>query len=72
MLTGTMVFTHKEMMPLLMMHVTETPDLPSKRNSKLTAEFDAVLMRMLSKNPADRYSSCAEAGEALQNLMRQL
>ena len=67
-----MVFTHKEMMPLLMMHVTETPELPSVRQPRLTTEFDAVLMRMLSKNPADRYASCAEAGEALANLKRQL
>ena len=35
MLTGSMVFTHKEMMPLLMMHVTETPELPSVRQPKV-------------------------------------
>ena len=68
MLTGTMVFQHAEMMPLLMMHVTETPELPSKRASHLSPEVDSVLMRLLSKKPDERFASCAEVADTLAAL----
>ena len=68
MFTGTMVFQHAEMMPLLMMHVTETPEIPSKRAEHLSPEIDSILMRLLSKKPDDRFASCAEVADALEVL----
>ncbi len=68
MFTGTMVFQHAEMMPLLMMHVTEAPELPSKRAKGLHPEIDQIVMRLLSKKPEDRFSSCDEVADALERL----
>jgi len=69
MFTGTMVFQHAEMMPLLMMHVTEAPELPSKRSKGLHPEIDQIVMRLLSKKPDERFSSCDEVADAFQRLM---
>ena len=72
MFTGTMVFQHDEMMPLLMMHVTETPELPSKREPSLSPEIDSIVMRLLSKKPDERFGSCSDAADALQALKKTL
>ena len=69
MFTGTMVFQHEEMMPLLMMHVTETPELPSKRAPNISPEIDSIVMRLLSKKPEERFPSCAAVADTLQQLM---
>ncbi|MDP6943599.1 MAG: serine/threonine-protein kinase, partial [Myxococcota bacterium] len=71
MFTGTMVFQHDEMMPLLMMHVTETPELPSKRAPDLSPEIDNLVMRLLSKKPSDRFESCGDAADAFEALRQQ-
>ena len=69
MFTGTMVFQHEEMMPLLMMHVTETPELPSKRKPGISPEIDSIVMRLLSKKPDERFESCAAVADALTTLL---
>ncbi|MGB0590052.1 MAG: protein kinase domain-containing protein [Myxococcota bacterium] len=69
MFTGTMVFQHEEMMPLLMMHVTETPELPSKRAPNISPEIDSIVMRLLSKKPEERFPSCAAVADTLQQLV---
>jgi serine/threonine protein kinase len=69
MLTGTMVFQHQEMMPLLMMHVTDTPELPSKRAPNISPEIDSIVMKLLSKKPEDRFASCSDVADALQGLI---
>ena len=70
MFTGTMVFQHDEMMPLLMMHVTETPELPSKRTPGIRPELDTFIMRLLSKKPGDRFPSCGAVADALEVLRK--
>jgi len=70
MFTGTMVFQHDEMMPLLMMHVTETPELPSTRRPGISPEIDALVMRLLSKKPTDRFASCADVADAFEALKK--
>jgi eukaryotic-like serine/threonine-protein kinase len=69
MFTGTMVFQHDEMMPLLMMHVTDTPELPSKRMPGISPEIDSIVMRLLSKKPDERFASCADVADALKTLL---
>ena len=69
MFTGTMVFQHEEMMPLLMMHVTETPELPSKRKPGISPDIDSIVMRLLSKKPDERFESCAAVADALKTLL---
>jgi serine/threonine-protein kinase len=46
--------------------VNATPPPPSSINPEVTPELDAVVMRALSKNPANRYQSGAEFAEDLE------
>ncbi len=41
-------------------HVREVPEPPSKRDSEVTSEMDAITMKALAKAPADRYQSAIE------------
>src|SRR5919199_1529782 len=41
-------------------HVREDPRLPSSINPAIPPELDAILLKAMSKNPANRYQSAAE------------
>jgi len=45
-------------------HTNEPPPSVSIRRPELPAAVDEVIARALAKNPADRYSSCAELADA--------
>jgi formylglycine-generating enzyme required for sulfatase activity len=47
-------------------HVNDLPTPPSARRAALTTELDAVVLKALSKNPADRYATCGEFAQALR------
>lgn len=66
--TGSVPFTGT-MTELLMGHITQKPELPSRRNRLLGAAHDAVLMKALEKRPADRYRSAEEFAEALRGVV---
>ncbi|WP_155369313.1 Stk1 family PASTA domain-containing Ser/Thr kinase [Catellatospora vulcania] len=48
-------------------HVREEPPAPSESNRDVTPDIDAVVLKALSKNPANRYQS---AGEMRADLLR--
>ncbi len=52
-------------------HFSVIPDPPSKFNMRLPTGVDAVLLKALSKQPGDRYSSVRGFGDALQAALRQ-
>lgn len=55
MLTATDVFSGNNVMELLMKHVSEPPEPPSRRLGRtIGADFETLLMRCLSKLPEDR------------------
>jgi serine/threonine-protein kinase len=59
-LTGRLVFGSRNPMDMLVAHVSETPDPPSIHTElPIPADFEALMMRCLSKNPADRPASAA-------------
>ncbi len=60
MVTGKPPFTGDSAMAVAYKHVQETPLPPSSLNGDVTPRFDAVVMRALAKNPANRYQSAAE------------
>jgi serine/threonine-protein kinase len=60
MLTGTVPFAAEGALATAMKHLTEVPLPPRKRNPSVPEAMDALVMRLLSKDPEDRYPSAAQ------------
>jgi serine/threonine-protein kinase len=69
--TGTVPFTHTELMPLLMMQVNEPPPPPRSRKPDLPPEIETVILKLLEKDPANRYASGAEVAKVLSQLRQK-
>jgi beta-lactam-binding protein with PASTA domain/predicted Ser/Thr protein kinase len=59
-LTGEPPFTGDTPVAVAYQHVREDPRRPSDVNPQIPPALDAVVLRALSKNPANRYQSAAE------------
>lgn len=59
-LTGRPPFTGTNPNALLMSHVKEKPPAPSELHRNISSQADALIAKMLSKNPADRHESMQE------------
>jgi serine/threonine protein kinase len=68
MFAGSLPFIHDEMMPLLLMHMTETPQPPIERNAKIPKPLNELILRLLEKDPAMRVQSMRDLGEELTRL----
>jgi eukaryotic-like serine/threonine-protein kinase len=58
--TGAPPFSGDSPVAVAYQHVREDPRLPSSINPEVTPELDAILLKAMSKNPANRYQSAAE------------
>ncbi|WNV75700.1 Stk1 family PASTA domain-containing Ser/Thr kinase [Geodermatophilus sp. DSM 44513] len=58
--TGAPPFTGDSPVSVAYQHVREDPRLPSSVNRAVPPELDAILLKALSKNPANRYQSAAD------------
>ena len=67
--TGAPPFTGDSPVSVAYQHVREDPRLPSSINPGIPAELDAILLKAMSKNPANRYQSAADMRS---DLMRAL
>jgi serine/threonine-protein kinase len=65
MLTGVIPFDGEGLMELLYAQVHREPSPPSARDTSLGPEVDAVIMRGLAKDPAERWDSCGLFVDAL-------
>ncbi len=59
-MTGAPPFTGDSPVSVAYQHVREDPKSPSERNADIPADVDAVVLKALAKNPANRYQSTAE------------
>ncbi|MFR9753358.1 Stk1 family PASTA domain-containing Ser/Thr kinase [Nocardia sp. 004] len=59
-LTGEPPFTGDSPIAVAYQHVREDPRLPSHVHSGVPRELDSVVLKAMSKNPANRYQSAAE------------
>jgi eukaryotic-like serine/threonine-protein kinase len=66
MLTGTVPFTAEGPLATAMKHLTELPLPPRKRNASVPEAMDALVMKLLSKDPEDRYPNAAQLIEDLR------
>ena len=70
--TGAPPFTHSELVPLLMMHVNQTPESPRKKNPLIPEELERVILRLLAKDPARRHPSCGALADDLLRINQSL
>jgi eukaryotic-like serine/threonine-protein kinase len=59
-ITGQPPFTGDSPVAVAYQHVREDPSPPSQQNPEVSAALDAVVLKAMSKNPANRYQSAAE------------
>jgi serine/threonine-protein kinase len=65
---GRKPFFHEQMMPLLMMHINDAPDAPRKHNPEIPVELEALILRLMEKNPDKRPSTCHEVARWLSGV----
>jgi serine/threonine-protein kinase len=68
-LTGSPPFTGETAVAIAYQHVREDPIPPSKLASLVSPELDAVVLKTLAKNPANRYQSAGELRDDLQRVL---
>jgi eukaryotic-like serine/threonine-protein kinase len=66
MLTGMVPFTAEGPLATAMKHLTELPLPPRERNASVPEAMDALVMKLLSKDPEDRYPNAAQLIEELR------
>lgn len=67
-LTGTRPFEADDVFSIMEAHVDRQPDAPSRRNPRLSAAMDAVVLKALAKDREQRFSSVREFAGALDGL----
>jgi serine/threonine protein kinase len=66
-MTGLPPFYAQDMAAVIRMQLTVEPTLPSSRMSGIPLWLDEVVIRCLSKNPANRFQSMTDLNSALRN-----
>jgi beta-lactam-binding protein with PASTA domain/predicted Ser/Thr protein kinase len=69
MLAGRPPFTGDSPVAIAFKQVNEAPAAPSRLNRDVPPALDAVVMRALSKNPANRYQSAQEFADDLERVL---
>lgn len=64
-LTGRLPFESDNPMELARMHVKEVPRPPSQLRREIPAKYDQIVLRMLSKDPDDRFDNLSEVRSLL-------
>ena len=70
MLTGRPPFSGDSPVAVAYKHVREDPPLPSSIAPEVPQELEAIVMKAMAKNPANRYASAQEMAEDLDRFLR--
>jgi hypothetical protein len=68
MLTGELPYEAQDQVALAMKHVNEPPRSPRETNPEVPEVLDALTLRLLAKDPSDRYGSAKELLEDLRRV----
>ncbi len=68
--TGDAPFVGDSPVAVAYQHVRSEPVAPSRRNSEVTTDLDAVVLKAMAKNPDNRYQTAAEMRTALMRVHR--
>ncbi len=63
--TGSPVFEDEDLMPLLLNHLSEEPIPPRDVDPKIPREVEEIILRLLAKNPRERYPDAQGVKSAL-------
>lgn len=55
--TGTLPFRGQDVCSIVHQHIAQSPEPPHTVNAAVGPELDAMIMKLLAKDPADRYQS---------------
>ena len=66
-LTGQVPFGGDTPLAIYLKHVREAPQPPSALNPLVTPALEAVLLKALAKDPAERYANCQDFAAALRD-----
>jgi tetratricopeptide (TPR) repeat protein len=69
MLTGERPFNEKDALKVLIQHQKALPPRPSSLNREIPPELDIIILRMLAKEPTDRFQSMEDLLVALKDYM---
>ncbi len=72
MLTGDVPFKSKDPMELIHAHIARQPLPPHLLNASLPAVLSSIVMKMLSKNPEERYQNCLGVMADIDECLHQL
>ncbi|WP_322512853.1 Stk1 family PASTA domain-containing Ser/Thr kinase [Chloroflexus sp.] len=67
MLTGRLPFTGDTPVAVAMKHISEPPPPPRRYNPQIPAALEAIILRALAKDPAQRQRSALELAEELRS-----
>jgi eukaryotic-like serine/threonine-protein kinase len=70
MVTGKPPFSGDSPVAIAYKHVREYPSLPSSINASVPADFDAIVMAAMAKDPEDRYQSASDLRDDLIRFQR--
>ncbi|HLL39563.1 MAG TPA: PASTA domain-containing protein, partial [Rubrobacteraceae bacterium] len=68
MLTGTLPYIADNPVAQAMMHINEPPRSPREANLEVPEPLDAITLKLLAKNPEDRYASATELADDLKQV----
>ena len=68
-LIGEPPFIGDSMVSIVFQHISEPPSPPSAANRGISADIDAIVLRALAKDPADRYQSAPEMKADVENVL---
>ncbi len=71
-ITGRLPFQAPDTVGYLTAHLTEEPPTPSSVSSGIPSAWDDLVLRLLHKDPAQRYPNAADLSQALRQLDRAL
>ena len=71
-LTGSPPFTGDSAVAVAYQHVREDPIPPSRVNPDVSPAIDAIVLKAMAKNPANRYQSAAEMREDIERALSGL
>ena len=71
MLTGRLPFTADNPIAVAMQQVQSQPPLPRQFNRSIPPALEAIILKLLAKNPAERYPDAASLTVALRGVLSQ-